>query len=334
MLDRTRKNTHSITEFFRKVLSKVTSSILELASGLFSTIRSLKIGKRLPKRPVRFIKKYSIQISFGVVLAVFLTVSVGEGQAYQVGAADFSSDIELPTEGFLGKPQILGTQTILTGEVEQVAVIIYKVEKGDTISTIAARYNLSVGSLLDANGLKPLDAGKIKLDSELIIPAEDTNSSLAWLEEINKEKARQQKLAEAARRKQLAQQNRNRGTSNSRTNTSSNGGYEIIGTIWGSYNGGLPGWCTWYVHYKRPDLPNGMGNARDYLRSARAAGLATGTVPRVNAIFVNGASGWGHAGIIKEVHGDRLVVEDMNYVGRGIITLRTMSASENWGYIY
>ncbi len=276
-----------------------------------------------------------MQVSFGLVLAVFLTVSVGEGQAYQVGAADFSSDINLPADGFLGKPQILGTQTILTGESQQVAAINYVVEKGDSVSTIAKRYNLSVGSLLDANGLKPLDAEKIKAGDELVIPAEDTNSSLAWLNEINAEKARQQKLAEAARQKQLAQtQSRNRLTRGTAV-VVSGGRYTIIGREYGSYNGGLPGWCTWWVNKMRPDLPNGMGNARDYLRSARAAGLATGSVARPGAVGISGESGWGHAFYVERNNGDgTMTVTEMNYVGRYIVNRRTVSTAIAWGFIY
>lgn len=331
MLDRIRKNIHSITEVVRSFLSQVTSLILTLAGGLFSTVKSLKIVKRFPKRPIRFIKKYSMQISFGVVLALFLTVSVGEGQAYQVGAADFSSDIDLPADGFLGKPQILGTQTILTGEVQQVAVINYTVEKGDSISSIASRYNLSVGSLLDANGLKA--TGVVKAGDQLAIPADDTNQSKGWLAEINAEKARQQKLAEAARQKQLAQ-SRSRITSNGRSTASVSGSYAIIGKEYGSYNGGLPGWCTWWANKMRPDLPNGMGNARDYLRNARAAGMATGSVARPGAIFVSGESGWGHVGYVESVSGGTMTVTEMNYVGRYVVNRRTTSTSIAWGFIY
>jgi len=333
LLDKLQKNTQYILEFVRVRLSQVTSLILKLASDLFSTIRNLELDKRLPKRPVKFIKRYSLQISFGIVLALFLTVSVGEGQAYQVGAADFSSDINLPEAGFIGKPQVLGTETILTGEVTQVAVMNYTIEKGDTVLSIANRYNLSVGSLLDANGIKPIDAAKIRPNDSLVIPVEDTNQSDSWLAEINAEKIRQQQLAEAARQKQLAQQRTSRNSTTNRTVTSFNGSYQVIGTMWGSYNGGLPGWCTWYAHYKRPDL-KASGNARDYLRTAKAAGMTVSSTPRAGSIFVNGASGWGHVGYVEKVNGDgTLIVTDMNWSGRGQITRRTESQANMWGYI-
>jgi len=136
-----------------------------------------------------------MQISFGVVLALFLTVSVGEGQAYQVGAADFSDISDMTSEGFLGKPQVVG-QTVLTGETQ--VVIPYRVEKGDSLTSIAARYNISTGTLIDYNNIKLNQIEKIKPGDELLIPSEDTDTSLAWLEGLNKLKAEEQEEKEAA----------------------------------------------------------------------------------------------------------------------------------------
>lgn len=304
--------------------------------------RTLQLGQnlaRLPlsKRAVKFTKRYSAQLSFAVLVTVFLTVTVGEGQAYDLQAPTLLNQLEASNDGFIGKPQILSTQTILTGEVDQVAAIVYTVEKGDTMLGIANRYDLSVGSILDANGIKPADAEKIKLGSELIIPAVDTNTSLAWLDEINKEKERQRLLAETARQKELARQaTQRRQTSSGRTTASvSSGDVSIIGRMDGSYNGGLPGWCTWYANYKRPDLPNGMGNARDYGRNARAAGMATGSTARAGAIFQSRESSWGHVGYVEQVHSDgTMTVSEMNYTRRFEVSRRRVSTSIAVIFIY
>jgi len=335
-LDRIRKYIKYITDLVRKLFSKVAQALTTLAGDLFSDLVEVITKRRLPKKTIKFIKKYSLQLSLGAVLAVFLTVSVGEGQAYEVGAADFSSELNLVSDGFIGKPQLLATQTVLTGEVAQLTAIIYTVEKGDSLSSVANRYNLSVGSILDANNMSALEAEKIKPGSELVIPAEDTNSSLAWLEDINAEKERQKKLAEAARQKELARQANLRGNSSSTSGSrvSYRGGYTILGTMRGSYNGGLPGWCTWYAHYKRPDLPNGLGNARDYLRNARAKGLATGSVARPGALFVSGESGYGHVGYVESVSGGYMTVSEMNYTRLYEVSRRTVPVSLAWGFVY
>lgn len=314
----------ALTGYLQAALSRAVELVKELARQPFS------------KRALKFVKRYSAQLSFAVLVTVFLTVAVGEGQAYDLPTPTLLTQLEATNDGFIGKPQILSTQTILTGEVEQVAAIVYTVEKGDTMLGIANRYDLSVGSILDANGIKPADAEKIKLGSQLIIPAVDTNTSLAWLDDINKEKERQRQLAETARQKELARQaTQRRQTASGRTTAASRGDYSIVGRMTGSYNGGLPGWCTWYVNYKRPDLPNSMGNARDYLRSARAAGMATGTVARAGAIFQSRESSYGHVGYVERVNGDgTMTVSEMNYTGRYEVSRRTVSENIAVGFIY
>ncbi len=221
----------------------------------------------------------------------------------------------------------------MTGEVQQEYAIIYKVEAGDSISSIAGRYNLSVGTILDANNLSGLQSEKIKAGDKLVIPATDTNTSTAWLDQLNKEKAEAAAAAEKERQRQLAAQ---RQSSSSRVTAIVSSGYKVIGTMRGSYNGGMPGWCTWYVNYRRPDLPDGMGNANTYLSRARAAGLATGTVPRAGAVIQTNESSYGHVGIVDAVNGNSITITEMNYVGRYIVSQRTISASSSSirGYIY
>ncbi|MEX2012717.1 MAG: CHAP domain-containing protein [Patescibacteria group bacterium] len=278
-----------------------------------------------------FFKRYATQTSFGLVIAVFLTVTVGEGQAFTVSTPKVAAQIELQNDGFVGKTQLFSGQTILTGEVQQVAVIIYTVEKGDSVVGIANRYDLSVGSVLDANNIKPIDAEKIQPGEELIIPAEDTNTSLAWLDSINQAKAEQARLAEEARQSQLSQNSQS-------FSVSSYGGYSIIGTFWGGYNGGYPGQCTWWANYKRPDLPNGMGNGGQYVYNARRFGLATGSTPRAGALVSTWESYVGHVAYVESVNwsAGTITVNEMNYVAPGVASRRTisMNSSAIIGYVY
>ena len=104
----------------------------------------------------------------------------------------------------------------------------------------------------------------------------------------------------------------------------------------GGYNGGMPGWCTWYVHYRRPDLPNGMGNANTYISSARAAGFATGKIPQVGAVVQTSESSYGHVAYVVGVGNGTITVDEMNYVGRYIVSQRTISSGSGSirGYIY
>lgn len=296
-------------------------------------------GKPFGKKVITFARRYSTQLCFSLLLLTFLTVTVGEGQAAVVDTPTFAADtVASQKDGFLGKPQVFSGETIATGEIQQAVAIIYKVETGDTMSSIAGRYNLSVGSILDANHLTAIQAEKVKPGTQLIIPAEDNNTSLAWLDALNKEKQLETQKAEQQHQQQLAQQRSSTRTTSSKLIAFNYniGDVVYVTTIWGSYNGGYPGQCTWYVNYKRPDLPNGMGNANQYLSSARAKGLPTGSVPRPGAVMVTAESAFGHVTYVEAVNGDSIVVTEMNYLGPGKVSRRVISryASVIRGYIY
>jgi surface antigen len=279
-------------------------------------------------------KRYSAQVSFTFLIAVFLTITVGEGQAYSIDTPKISAQLETQAEGFIGKPQLFAGQTILTGEVQQATAIVYTVEKGDSVVSIADRYGLNPGTVLDENNIDPIKADKIQPGTQLLIPAEDTNTSLAWLEKINEAKEEERRLAEAERQRQLASQRSS--TTTNRTTSSGSSGYSVLTTLRGSYNGGYPGQCTWYANYKRPDLPNGMGNGGQYLASARAKGLATGSVPRVGSLIVTNESYYGHVGYVESVSGSSVTISEMNYVGPYVVSRRTISAGSGVikGYVY
>lgn len=91
------------------------------------------------------------------------------------------------------------------------------------------------------------------------------------------------------------------------------------------------GQCVWYVATRRA-VPM-WGNANQWLANARAAGWATGNVPKVGAIAWTGRGYAGHVAIVEAVNGNQVTVSDMNYAGLGVVTTRLTSASE-WVYIY
>lgn len=94
------------------------------------------------------------------------------------------------------------------------------------------------------------------------------------------------------------------------------------------------GWCTWYVASRR-HVPWG-GNAGTWLYHARAYGANIGKAPRVGAIMVSGESVWGHVGIVESVSGGSFTVSEMNYAGFGKVDRRTISSGAGFvkGFIY
>jgi len=79
----------------------------------------------------------------------------------------------------------------------------YVVQPGESITQIAQKFNLHVASILDANGIKPEDANKIKQGTILAIPSSDTSSSDEWLIAIQKAQEEQRAADEAKRQAQL-----------------------------------------------------------------------------------------------------------------------------------
>lgn len=92
------------------------------------------------------------------------------------------------------------------------------------------------------------------------------------------------------------------------------------------------GQCTFYIASQR-NVPSNWGNAREWLANARAAGWATGSVPQVGAIAWTGAGRAGHVSIVRAIMGNQILVQEMNYVGVGVISSRVANASEMI-YIY
>ncbi len=291
----------------------------------------------LPKarRLKRFVRRYSTQLAFASFVLVFLTFSVGEGQAYDPNffASSISDEqVQAQAAGFIGKPQVFADQTILTGEIQQSVAIPYTVEKGDSLMGIANRYNTTVAQLIETNNLQVSQIEKIKPGTEILIPAasQQDSQSLAWLGELNDIKQKEAEAARAAELKRQQQTRRNNIASNSRSRSTASislGNYVIVGTYRNlPSNGAYPGQCTQWVLYKT-GLSGQWGNGGQYLSSARAKGYSTGMTPRVGAIAVFAEGYVGHVGYVESVSGSTFTISEMNFAGKYVVDNRTLSTS-------
>ncbi|HEV8053976.1 MAG TPA: CHAP domain-containing protein [Candidatus Limnocylindrales bacterium] len=95
--------------------------------------------------------------------------------------------------------------------------------------------------------------------------------------------------------------------------------------------GGFPdrfpfGQCTWWAAYNRRVTWN--GNAGDWLSNAQAEGIATSDVPSIGAIAVYRPGGdysvYGHVAIVIGVSPRSYTVSEMNAVGWGQVSTRTL----------
>lgn len=180
-----------------------------------------------------------------------------------------------------------------------VSGVSYTVQTGDTIEMIAAKFKGDVAAVKEFNDL---DVKGFEAGTEVIIP---DGSPVA---------------APAVARRAT--------TYASSSNDNSYYGGRTAGSFANTYTRGQ---CTWYVASRR-QVPNNWGNAYTWYFRAKAAGYATGSVPRAGAI------GWernNHVVYVEGVNANGTVnISEMNWGGRpGVVHYRTTPASQ-FMYIY
>jgi LysM repeat protein len=103
----------------------------------------------------------------------------------------------------------------------------------------------------------------------------------------------------------------------------------ILGCCLGPYpaTGFPPGWCTYYVATKRN--VTWRGDAGFWYQNASAAGYPVGPKPKVGAIMVTWESYLGHVAYVESVSADgSWTVSEMNFVAFGVISTRTIKPGE------
>ena len=199
---------------------------------------------------------------------------------------------------------------------------IYVVQKGETITQIASRFDLHVGSILQANGISATDLKAVKPGTELKIPSSDTDTSDAWLVAINKvesdARAKAAADAAAAAKKKAATVARAAGNTTATTRVAATGGrsYSSVNVIGTSYEQCLP-WARAQTGIQI------HGYAGDV--------AATQSAPRVGGIALDRF--FGHASVVVAIDGDSIIVHEANFM-RGKITERRVSQAAIRGYVY
>lgn len=96
-----------------------------------------------------------------------------------------------------------------------------------------------------------------------------------------------------------------------------------------------PGNCTWYAKSRRPDLSNSLGNANTWYVRAASMGWNVGLTPKKGAVATTTAGSFGHVAYVEGVSldGQWVTISEMNHLGYGIISSRTVHYTE-FSYIY
>lgn len=105
---------------------------------------------------------------------------------------------------------------------------------------------------------------------------------------------------------------------------------------WGMYNRECVSYAAWKVHQRYGNMPywGCRGNANQWDNNARAAGIPTGSTPRVGAVGVMNGGYYGHVAWVESVNGNTIRVSQYNWGVRGEYSEMTVSANAFDTYIY
>lgn len=243
-------------------------------------------------------------------------------------------------------PQVLG-MWLGEGEIREISE--YVVEEGDNLWLIAAKFDISLDTILWANNLKSL---LIQPSQKLLIlPVSgvmhlvkegETISGLAEKYKTEAEKIiafndlsdEDDLIADEV----LIVPDGKFPSVSIVQPVESFSGYST-NNFYGQSHSFPWGQCTWWVAQKRP-IP-GWGNAKDWIGNAIISGFSvckgSWCIPQVGAVIsLKGNRYYGHVAYVEEVKGDKVVFSEMNYIGLGKMNYRTLRVGSPSirGYIY
>ncbi len=242
-------------------------------------------------------------------------------------AQDLSSQAAVATsnESYLAKP------ATTSGSSTRVETQTYNVVSGDTLDSIAQKFNLSVNTIRWANNIasntNPAPGTQLTIlpvNGVLhTVSATDTPDGLALLYKANAQQIISFNDAEIDGLKPsskiiipdgVVQESAPAPVSFSQ----SSGSMSTSFAPRFSGNGYDYGWCTWWAANRRAaagaPIPSNWGNAISWRYNAAASGYRVGSTPVAGAVgSQNSIGGWGHVVFVEEVRGDQVRVSEMNY---------------------
>lgn len=201
--------------------------------------------------------------------------------------------------------------------------IRHTIKKNETVQSVAKKYSASLDKILSFNNIK--EGENLEIDSILIIPGgkmpapprpKRIRTTLASIEPgISGAK----------------------GAYRYTTSEEFNSPNAVAGDDHAPAHGRRFPWgqCTYYVALRRYVPWN--GDAKNWIRNARAFGYQTGAEPRVGSIVATTENPrYGHVAYVEAVNGDMITISEMNFVGLGIKSVRVLSVASPVirGYIY
>lgn len=195
----------------------------------------------------------------------------------------------------------------------------YELKNGETITQIAGKFDLHVGTILAANNISPTDLKKVKPGTVLNIPSSDTDTSDNWLVAINKAEAEARAAAAAAAAAKKAAEAKKIAQARATTNTST--------TVRATYSTDI---TVIGISYEQC-VPWARANSGIGIHGYAGNIEATQSEPRIGAVALDRF--FGHASVVVGVGDGYVIVHEANYI-RGKITERRVSSAAIRGYVY
>lgn len=193
----------------------------------------------------------------------------------------------------------------------------YLVQEGDSLTAIAIQQNTTVERLWQKN-TQLQNQDQLKVGEEITIPSPTENlAERAFTAPVSDFRAKDDIQPISSPKV---------------GSTGSQAPYSAFTGVQNEPNVYVPGWCTWWVKNKRPDIGGYWGNAGyNWISRAQASGFSTGSAPRAGAIGVTA----GHVVYVESVNGSTVNISEMGWGGTANSTAHYRSApSSSFTYIY
>lgn len=329
------------------VLVGVTFFVVKSSNGSTTTVNSLANVTGAPVVASGALDQIS-SADIAVHVARLTNLPEASSVANKADTVNAQLAVSAADDTVIAKPQV-----VITGLKSYKDITSYSVIEGDTISSIAAKFNVTSDTIRWSNGLEGenVEVGKELLISPVngivyVVKDGDSIDSIIAKYRANKEQVVADNDLDVNELKVgsrlLIRDGSVAPVATARVATASVYG---SGFAWGAdaiygSNGYDYGYCTWYVANKRAaagsPIPSNLGNASTWKVLAQRAGFAVGNVPQAGAvIWTPPRDYYGHVGYVESVNPDGSVnVSEMNTAGWAVTSYKTISAEVAAGYSY
>ena len=296
--------------------ANVASSVAEMvnlssSSSVSSNAESANISAELAQADATSVNKQQIIETTDDVTTLLAQHTVAEGENVETIGAEYNVKPEtIRWANNLKDNNVAANSTITVPTVDGV---VYTTKDGDTLESIANKYQSKVDDIININDL----------DSEVV----PTGTKLLLPDGVLPENERPEYVAPVTRRQ---------------TTTYTGGGVSVRSNMYvptASSNRYAYGYCTWYAFNRRVQLglpvASGWGNANTWDYYASLSGYRVDSIPSVGAIFQTKSGYYGHVGIVERVNPDGTIyVSEMNYSGWNVISHRTITNLSGYKFIH